>query len=255
VRRDPRGPLVGDRPGAVRTRGRLLAATAVALVLVALAGACVDRAPPEAADARALHAQVVALPAPDAGGSVPLEEAIRRRRSTRSFAPRSLPLAVVGQLLWAAQGTTDREGRRAAPSAGATYPLELYVATAAEVVHYLPDGHRAELRPDLDHRGELAAAAFDQQFVGDAPAVVVVAAVRQRTRDRYGARGDAFVDREAGHATQNLLLEATALGLDAVPVGGLDPGRVRRALALPGEEDVLYLVPVGYPAGGGGEGS
>jgi SagB-type dehydrogenase family enzyme len=178
---------------------------------------------------------------------MPLDAVIHGRRSARAFASTPLPLALIGQLLWAGQGVTSPDGKRAAPSAGGLYPIELYVVTTGQTMHYLPDGHRVEVRTDADHRAALRAAALGQAAVASAPVVIVVAAVPARTRAKYGARASAFVALEAGHVTQNILLEATEHALAAVPVGGIDPARVRRALALPPGDDVEYLVPVGFP--------
>jgi SagB-type dehydrogenase family enzyme len=190
---------------------------------------------PDAVNARILAGLLLLLPA----------QAFARRRSQRDFRPDPLPLATLSQLLWAGQGVTSPDGKRAAPSAGALYPLELYVVTSAQVMHYLPDGHRAETRAVPDLRAGLEAAAFGQPSVGAAPAVIVVAAVPGRTRRKYGTRAEAFVDREAGHATQNILLQAAARGLAAVPVGSLDPSRAAATLALPPGQIVLYFIPVG----------
>jgi SagB-type dehydrogenase family enzyme len=165
----------------------------------------------------------------------------------REYATTPLTLDEIGQLLWAGQGITDDDGRRTAPSAGARYPLELYAITAAELMHYLPAGHRVEQRADTTILGALPDAAFDQEFVGDAPLVVVIAADPSRTEQEYGAMADDLVNREAGHAAQNILLQATALGLAAVPVGGFDPAAVAGLLALPPGQAVQYLIPIGRP--------
>ena len=138
------------------------------------------------------------------------------------------------------------DGKRAAPSAGALYPLELYVVTPKQVMHYLPDGHRAETRAVSDLRPGLKAAAVGQSSVGAAPVVIVVAAVPSRLSHRYGDKAEEFVQIEVGHASQNILLQAAALGLAAVPVGSLDPSRVAATLALPPDQTVLYLIPVGH---------
>jgi SagB-type dehydrogenase family enzyme len=174
-----------------------------------------------------------------------LEQALGLRRSVRSFGPGDLSLAQIGQLLWAGQGITSADGKRTAPSAGALYPLELYVVTPTEIIHYLPDGHRVETRATPDVRRELGAAALGQESVPAAPGIVVIAAARDRTRRKYGDRADAFVELEAGHAAQNILLQATALGMAAVPIGAIDPDRVASVLALPSDQTVLYLIPVG----------
>jgi SagB-type dehydrogenase family enzyme len=117
--------------------------------------------------------------------------------------------------------------------------------TANQVMHYLPDGHQAQNRAVSDLRPELKAAAVGQSIITTAPVVIVVAAVPDRTRQKYGAHAEAFVQIEVGHAAQNILLQAAALGLAAVPVGSLDPTRAADALALPSDQTVVYLIPVG----------
>lgn len=218
-----------------------LAVAALVLVL----GGCASQAPPWVRSGAARYGTPVALPAPATTGPVPLEQAIDRRRSVRSFRAEQLSLATIGQLLWAGQGVTSQDGKRTAPSAGGLYPLELYVVTPSELIHYLPAGHQVEIRPEPDIRPDLEKAAFDQGPVATAPDVMVVAAAPDRTSAKYGARADTYVDLEAGHAAQNVLLEATALGLAAVPIGGLDPARTAAVLALPPDQTVIYLIPVG----------
>ena len=191
---------------------------------------------------------LVSLPSPLVRGGRSLDEALAQRRSARDFAPRGLTQGQLGQLLWAAQGVTDPEGRRTAPSAGGLYPLEVYAATVDGLFHYLPAEHA--LRPLLqaDVRAQLQAAAFDQAAVGDAPLVIVLTGMIARTEVKYGERAARYVDLEAGHAAQNVLLEATALDLVALPVGSFDDQRVRAVLRAPVSETPLYLLPVGWPA-------
>ena len=119
------------------------------------------------------------------------------------------------------------------------------MVTPSQVMHYLPDGHRAQTRAVPDLRPGLKAAAFGQPHTGAAPAIIVVAAVPGRTRRKYGARAEAFTQLEAGHAAQDILLQAAARGLAAVPVGSLDPARAAATLALPPGQTVLYFIPVG----------
>jgi SagB-type dehydrogenase family enzyme len=201
------------------------------------------------AGATSLSAQTApVLPPPETRGAVPLEEALARRRSVREFGRAALTPAQLGQLCWAAQGVTGRGGLRTAPSAGALYPLELYVVTADGVLHYHPASHQVSLHRPGDLRKALQAAALGQDAVGDAPAVFVLAAVYQRTAARYGeGRARRYAQLEAGHAAQNLLLQAVALGLGAVPVGAFDDGRVQHELGLPADQEPLYLVPTGGP--------
>lgn len=199
------------------------------------------------------------LPPPRARGEVALERALRLRRSVRDYAATALTLAEAAQLLWAAQGVTAGDGRRTAPSAGALYPLELYLVAGrvqgleAGVYRYLSQGHRRTRLVAEDVRAELAAAALGQGCVATAPAVLVFAAVERRTTRKYGDRGHQYVRLEAGHAAQNAFLQAAALGLGAVMVGAFDDAAVRRLLRLPEEETPLYLMPIGRPAEPGGE--
>lgn len=192
----------------------------------------------------------VSLPPPPKANALSLNEALAHRRSVREFAPGSLTLAEVSWLVWAAQGVTAPEGRTA-PSAGATYPLEVYVVAgeveglADGVYRYRPVSHRLEVVATGDIRLPLAAAALDQEWVSQAAMVVVIAAVQERTMRRYGKRGERYVHMEAGHAAQNLLLEATALGLGATPVGAFKDAEVARLLQLPVGQTPLYVIPVG----------
>jgi len=191
--------------------------------------------------------KVIVLPPPFTRGRVSLEEALAVRRSGRRFARRQLDEQAISQLAWAGQGITDPEGLRTAPSAGALYPLELYVATGEGVFRYEPRGHRLVQVTGDDPRRDLAAAALGQEEPAEAPATFAVAAVYERLERRYGhARGERYTLLEAGHVAQNLLLQAAALQLAAVPLAAFDDGAVRQALELPPEHEPLYLIPVGY---------
>jgi SagB-type dehydrogenase family enzyme len=191
---------------------------------------------------------VTPLPAPTVAGQMSLETALAQRRSVREFNARPLTDAELGQLLWAAQGITDRRGYRTAPSAGALYPLEVYVATADGLFHYEVGRHALAVVGRADLRPALYQAALRQAAVQQAPAVFVIAAVYERTAVKYGAeRSPRYVHLEAGHAAQNLLLQAAALGLGAVPIGAFDDAGVQQALGLPTEQQPLYLIPVGQP--------
>lgn len=117
------------------------------LPAAALTSGCVSQAPSRVQTSQARYGSPVPLPSPATTDTISLEKAIANRRSLRAFRPDPLPTATIGQLLWAGQGVTSPDGKRAAPSAGALYPLELYVVTPRQVMHYLPDGHRAETRP------------------------------------------------------------------------------------------------------------
>jgi SagB-type dehydrogenase family enzyme len=194
---------------------------------------------------------VTPLPPPDVSSDVPLEEALAQRRSVRIFGDRPLSDTELGQLLWAAQGITSERGFRTAPSAGARYPLEVYAITPEGVYHYEPEAHQLVATAPGDRQPALYEAALEQDAVGTAPVVVVIAAVYERMERKYGAeRTPRYVHLEAGHAAQNLLLQATALGLDAVPIGAFHDDEVQAALDLPADHAPLYLIPVGAPFDG-----
>jgi SagB-type dehydrogenase family enzyme len=165
-----------------------------------------------------------------------------------------LTLASVGQLLWAAQGVTSSTGERTAPSAGALYPLEIFLAAgtvdglAAGVYRYSPQDHALRLHLADDRRRELAAAALEQSAVEDASAVLVIAAVYARTARKYGTRAERYVHIEVGHAAQNVYLQAQALGLGTVIIGAFDDEAVGRVLELDPAEASLALMPVGTPS-------
>ncbi len=189
----------------------------------------------------------VALPPPRTEGAVSLEAAIAGRRSVRAFSDRALSLEEVGQLAWAAQGVTDPRGLRAVPSAGALYPLELYLVLPDGLYHYVPADHSLMRLSTEDLREGLYEAGVRQDALREAPAIFVFTAVVARTEGRYGNRAERYVHMEVGHAAQNLALQAVALGLGSVPIGALDDGGVQALLGLPEDHAPLYLVPVGYP--------
>ncbi len=173
------------------------------------------------------------------------------RRSVREFATEALELWQISQLAWAAQGITGPDLHRTAPSAGALYPLELYVAVGnvnglpPGLYRYDLKGHELDLWVQGDKRRELFEAALGQSSILQAAAVFAVSALYKRTTAKYGDRGIRYVHMEAGHAAQNLLLQAAALGLGSVLVGAFSDERVRQVLMLNQTETPLYLIPVG----------
>lgn len=193
------------------------------------------------------EAKTMALPEPNMKGAVSVEEAIRNRRSVRAYADREISAEAVSQLLWSCQGITDERGHlRACPSAGALYPLEIYLVKKDGLYHYIPRGHRLEEIRTGDLRSDLAAAAYSQPFVAAAPIDIVICAVYGRVTSKYGERGIRYTDMEAGHAAENLFLQAVALGLDSVAVGAFADEAVARVLGLPRDVKPLYILPVGY---------
>ncbi|HVP12571.1 MAG TPA: SagB/ThcOx family dehydrogenase [Phycisphaerae bacterium] len=202
--------------------------------------------PPAASRSAADDAK--ALPSPQLAGPMSLEETLVARRSVRQFTGAPLTLDQISQLCWAGQGITEpKRGLRTAPSAGALYPIELYIVTADGVDHYLPDGHKLERHVGGDLRPALKSAANDQESIGQAGTCVVITAVMERTSRKYGERAERFCYVEAGHVGQNILLQATSLNLAGVPMGAFDDDKVAAALKLPKDRRVLYLVAIGHP--------
>jgi len=197
------------------------------------------------------------LPPPSQKSNVLLEEAIAKRRSVRDFTPESISQSQLSQILWAAQGISDTRGEyRTVPSAGATYPLEIFVVCGRNGVEgidngvypYNIDSHSLTLHYEGDVRLELARAALDQEFIYEAPVDIIICAVYERTAGVYGGRAERYVHMEVGHAGQNIYLQATALGLATVAIGAFYDEQVREVLRLDEEYKPLYIMPVGRPA-------
>ena len=190
--------------------------------------------------------KAIQLPKPVHTGKMSLEETLLRRESVRDFNSQPLTSQETSQLLWAAQGMTRKWGGRAAPSAGALYPLETYLVTAEGFFHYLPDRHQLIRLSDRNLLKDLCLAALGQACTREAPAVIVLTAVHERTSGKYGQRAERYIAMEAGHTAQNILLQATALGLGTIPVGAFHDDRVQKTLGLPVDHRPLYLIPVGH---------
>jgi SagB-type dehydrogenase family enzyme len=197
----------------------------------------------------------ISLPGPRLKGEMTLEEAILQRRSRRDFKDSPLTLGEVSQVLWAAQGITAETGLRAAPSAGALYPLELYLVVGKEgveglgegVYHYLPQSHSLEPTLAGDVRQTLARLSLQQMWIAEAPLSLLITAEYERTTKKYGDRGVRYVHMEAGHAGQNVYLQAEALGLGTVTVGAFQDEEISKALNLPQSYSLLYVMPIGHP--------
>jgi SagB-type dehydrogenase family enzyme len=190
--------------------------------------------------------QIITFPEPNQDGPMSLERAMAARRSWRRFLQQPLTPEQIGQLVWAAQGQDTTSGYRTVPSAGATYPLELFVVTDKGLFQYLPAKHALEERAGRDLRAALASAAWGQEFIEAAPLTLVFAAQFSRTTGRYGHRGVRYVHMEAGHAAQNVHLQAEALGLGSVAVGAFADASVSKVLSLPNSLEPIYMVVVGY---------
>jgi SagB-type dehydrogenase family enzyme len=198
-----------------------------------------------------LRDEQVTLPKPRYGSLTSVEQSLQKRRSIRRFRDAPLALEDLGQLLWAAQGITDRAGFRTSPSAGALYPLEVYVVAGnvqglpIGLYHYIPREHSLRRIADWDKRQALTHAAYDQPSIAEAPVILALCAVYERVTGKYGERGLRYVHMEAGHAAQNVHLQAVSLQLGTVALGAFDDRDVKGVLNLNGRETPLYLMPVG----------
>jgi SagB-type dehydrogenase family enzyme len=198
--------------------------------------------------------RIIELPAPRTAGASSVEAALRERRSVREYTGEPLTLAEIGQLLWAAQGVTHGSGRTA-PSAGALFPLEVYLdavrvdGLAPGLYKYrIGDHELLELTRENVH-SDLVAAALSQECVRDAAAVLAIGAVVERTAAKYGGRAERYVNMEVGAAAQNVSLQAAVLGLGTVYVGAFDDARLREVLCMGKGEAALAILPVGRPRG------
>ena len=193
----------------------------------------------------------IKLPDPVYQSQMSVEEAIKTRRSIRTYEKAPLSLQHLSQMLWAAQGITSAGGYRTAPSAGALYPLELYVVAGEVegltpgVYRYHPQGHKITLKIEDDPRIALARASVMQNWMAKAPAILVITAFYSRTAVKYGSRAKRYVHMEVGHAAQNIYLQATSLNLGTVMVGAFMDTAVKEILSLKKAEAPLAIMPIG----------
>jgi SagB-type dehydrogenase family enzyme len=195
------------------------------------------------------------LPKPSFDGKVSVEKAIKERRTIRDFRDRPLTINHISQLLWAAQGITDpKEGKRASPSGGALYPLDIYLVIGenraegmeAGIYHYLPEAHSVLLISKGDRRKEIASASLWQMWMAKAPVIFIITAEYPRITGKYGERGVRYALIEVGHVGQNLFLQTEALGLGAGIVGAFNDADVLKTLGAPAKHEPLLIMPVGY---------
>lgn len=230
---------------AQRSQGMWLATLWCVLCLVSCEGHSAENTP-----------VAISLPSRVPELSKSVNEALRERRSIREFKKDAwMDLEELGALLWAAQGRVERSGKRTAPSAGALYPLDVYVVStrvkdlAAGVYHYEVVGHGLKVVSAGEKLKELTTAALDQQWINDAAAVIVLTGEFARSAGKYGDRAQRYTMIECGLAAENVYLEATMLNLGTTFVGAFDDAEVQQVLGLPVSHEPLGLLPVGVPVG------
>lgn len=194
---------------------------------------------------------MITLPAPITDGQMSLEKAMSLRRSVRSYINQPLAIGELSQLLWAGQGINNERGFRTAPSAGATFPLELYVMVnnveglRKGIYHYQIGEHKLKMIDSRELGKDLARASLSQSMISDAGVVIIFAAIFERTTARYGERGIRYIHNEVGHVSQNIHLQVSALNLGTVVIGAYRDEEVEAILNLGDELRVLYMMPVG----------
>ena len=203
-----------------------------------------------------MNGEKIKLPEPKLKREMSLEEVIVNRRSKRSFSGAPLTKEQISQILWTAQGITDKEkGFQSAPSAGALYPLKLFLVVgengvtdiSSGVYQFLPEEHSLKVILDKDVKEDLANVALGQSAVAEAAVDIVITAEYERTTGKYGERGNRYVHLEAGHIAGNILLQVTSLSLGAVPIGAFNDDSVVEILNISSEFRPLYIVPIGKP--------
>lgn len=196
--------------------------------------------------------KIIQLPSPKNDSQVSVEKALLKRRSVRSYSKKAITLTDIGQLLWAGQGITEDNFLRTAPSAGALYPIELYLCVynveglEVGIYKYLPHKHSLQLVKNKDVRNSLARAALGQEWVRDGNAAIVIAAVFERTTRKYGNRGINYVYFEAGCVAENIHLQAETLKIGTVVVGAFYDDEVKNLLLMEKNETPIAIMPVGY---------
>lgn len=194
---------------------------------------------------------MIELPQPENEGQMSVEAAIKERTSIRNFLNIPLTIHHVSQLLWAAQGATKSGSRRTVPSAGALYPLEVYAVIgnvenfSPGIFYYRQQQHGIEPMRKGDFRNELTHAALNQGTISRGALSLVFSATHGRMTSRYGSRAERYINMEAGHAGQNVYLQATALGLGTVAIGAFEDDKVHKLLDMKDGETPLYIMPVG----------
>jgi SagB-type dehydrogenase family enzyme len=215
------------------------------IILIGLAAVCLARH-----ESVVSSLKTVRLSEPRLTGRTSLEQTLAKRRSVRQFTGQQLSAEQISQLAWAGQGITEKQrGFRTAPSAGALYPIKLYFVTQEGMFVYNPHQHSLEQLVSADLRHKLAAAAFGQKMVADVACNIIIVGSEKKLAVKYTNKARRYMFMEAGHVSQNILLQAVALQLGAVPVGGFDTDRVGRLCKLPADNEPLLIICVGHPAG------
>ena len=216
--------------------------TILGIVLVCFAALCLGQRRTRSPQ------KIVQLTKPNLTGTLTFEEALAKRRSVRLFSSKPLESEHIGQLAWAGQGITDQQrGLRTAPSAGETYPIDLYFATEQGLFVYRPAEHSLEQTSDQDIRAKLAAATSMQESVATAGCNIIVAGSVRKLTSQFREKARTYMLLEAGHIAQNIQLQAVCLDLGSVTIGGFNTKDVSRTCRLTRGLEPIYIICVGHP--------
>ena len=225
---------------------------AILIVGIFIAGNFFCQDNPEKTEMQKTESDIIQLPTPNFKSNTSIEEALQKRRSVRDYSNEPLSLPEVSQILWAAQGITDKTyGLRTSPSAGALYPLEVYLVAAnvrdlpAGIYKYYLQDHSIKKISEGDKRTAISNAALRQDAIENSSAMIIITAIYERTSVKYGKRGERYINMEVGHVGQNIYLQAVSLGLGTVMIGAFDDEALKKALNLPANEFPLALYPLG----------
>jgi SagB-type dehydrogenase family enzyme len=231
----------------------VLVVLGVLIIVVVVGGVMFTRFTKHGSEREKSSIEEINLPEPVFSSLISVEEALGKRKSVRAYHDEPLSTSDVSQLLWAAQGITRPGGYRTAPSAGALYPLEVYLLAGdvtgldSGLYRYEPESHVLQKTKEGDYRDELSQAALNQEAIRDAPAIIIITGIYERTTGKYGGRGRQYVHMEVGSVSQNIYLQAVSLNLGTVFIGAFYDGEVQKVLGL-GENEVPFsIMPVGHP--------
>ena len=196
--------------------------------------------------------EIIQLPAPRYDGETSVEKALLQRRSVRSYKKDPLSISDISQILWAAQEVTEKTyGLRTAPSAGALYPLELYLVVTnidglkPGVYKYKPQDHTIKRISEGDKRLDISNAALKQDAIENSSAIVIITAIYERTEVKYGNRSERYVHTEVGHVGQNIYLQSVSLGIGTVMIGAFKDEALKKVLGFAEDEYPLGIMPLG----------
>ncbi len=193
----------------------------------------------------------IPLPQPDKKGKVSIEEVLSKRRSIRNYLNEPIKLSEITQLLWAAQGITANDGRRASPSAGATYPIEIYLANGSVIglnkglYKYIPEKHSLQLIYEKDLFFEICKSTYQIELLKRSAGLFIITAIPEKTTSVYAERGFRYIYMEAGHIGENIALQGVSLGIGTVMIGAFDDHKLSEILKLNKGEIPLYIIPIG----------